>query len=151
MNNNNHEFAEPNVQDEEQESRSSLVWPSQAALKQSLLQELLGREQLQYGQEFFQVPPVCFSIIVNLVRFVNVRLRIDPRRLAYFSAWTVKLETRAQRTTPTVMGWVCIFEKEEFPKSQRKLYWLWILFQFGAGKTQQHFAASIIMYIYIYT
>ena len=46
---------------------------------------------------------------------------------------------------------VCIFEKEEFPKSQRKLYWLWILFQFGAGKTQQHFAASIIMYIYIYT
>lgn len=61
---NKHEFAEPNVQDEEQESRSSLVWPSQAALKQSLLQELLGREQLQYGQEFFQVSPVCFSIIV---------------------------------------------------------------------------------------
>ena len=47
------------------------------------------------------------------------------------------------------MGWVCIFEQEEFPKSQRKLYWVWILFQFGAGKTEQHFAASIIMYIYL--
>lgn len=60
-----------------------------------------------WPKELFQVSPVCFSI--NLVRFVNVRLRIDPRRLAYFSAWTVKLETRAQRTTPTVMGWVCNF------------------------------------------
>ena len=107
------------------------------------------RAAARWPKELFQVSSVCFSIIINLVRFVNVRLRIDPRRLAYFSAWTVKLETRAQRTTPTVMGWVCIFEKEEFPKSQRKLYWLWILFQFGAGKTQQHFAASIIMYIYI--
>lgn len=69
-----------------------------------------------WPKELFQVSPVCFSIIINLVRFVNVRLRIDPRRLAYFSAWTVKLETRAQRTTPTVMGWVCIKKKKSFPR-----------------------------------
>ena len=62
----NHEFAEPTVQDEERESRSSLVWPSQAALKQSLLQELLGREQLQFGQELFQVSPDAFQSSLTL-------------------------------------------------------------------------------------